>query len=224
MWLNNNSPHIDHWTEANVGINSLIFLKDGKPAFLHSPPSQDGRLIEITAGQLVWRTVKEVGFTFLHTQNLNQDPLENTFGAILSYCGFNNNPAVGLYIDAQKTSIINGLAYRGLCVTSCEDDGANVLDNLQSFLREPNSASRNPSMSHRKETPDDVSVSLHVAWHVQKDKCSAVHAGDIEVFSVGFVIGSIARQVHTGCASHLKSCCPMSSYISMSSVIQSNLS
>jgi hypothetical protein len=35
-------------------------------------------------------------------------------------------------------------------------------------------------MSHRKEMPDDVSESLHVAWHVQKD---AVHAGDMEVFS-----------------------------------------
>jgi hypothetical protein len=34
--------HIDHWTEANVGINSLILLKDGKPALLHPPSSQTG--------------------------------------------------------------------------------------------------------------------------------------------------------------------------------------
>jgi hypothetical protein len=82
-----------------------------------------------------------------------------------------------------------------VCVSNYRDDGANVLDNLQSLLKAPNSASRNPSMSHDKETSDDVSESVHVAWHVQKDKRSAVHAGDIEVFSVGFVIGSISMQV-----------------------------
>jgi hypothetical protein len=59
MWLNN-SPHIDHWTNASVGINSLNFLKDGKPAFLLHPPSQNGWLIEITAVQLVWRTVTRI--------------------------------------------------------------------------------------------------------------------------------------------------------------------
>jgi hypothetical protein len=31
--LSNNSPHIDHWKEADMGINSWIFLKDGKPTF-----------------------------------------------------------------------------------------------------------------------------------------------------------------------------------------------
>jgi hypothetical protein len=60
MWLNNNSPHIDHWTEASVEINSLIFLRDGKPAFLLHPPSQNGWLIEITAVQLVWRPVTRI--------------------------------------------------------------------------------------------------------------------------------------------------------------------
>jgi hypothetical protein len=34
-------------------------------------------------------------------------------------------------VDAWKTSIINGLAFKGLCGTNCEDDGATVLDNLQ---------------------------------------------------------------------------------------------
>jgi hypothetical protein len=122
-------------------------------------------VVEITAVQLVWSTVKEASFMFLHTQNLNQDPVDNTSGAICSYCGFNNNLAVGLFIDAQKTSIINGLAYRGPCITNCENDGAALLDNLQS----PDSASQNPYVSHRKERPDDVFESLHVAWHVQKN-------------------------------------------------------
>jgi hypothetical protein len=29
-----NSPHIEHWKKASMGINSWIFLKDGKSTFL----------------------------------------------------------------------------------------------------------------------------------------------------------------------------------------------
>ena len=49
-------------------------------------------------------------FKQLETQNLNQDALENTFGAIRLHCGSNNNPSVGQFIDALKTVIINGLS------------------------------------------------------------------------------------------------------------------
>jgi hypothetical protein len=48
-----------------MGINSWIFLKDGKPAFSHSPPSQNGWLINIIAVQHVWRTMKGAGFKSL---------------------------------------------------------------------------------------------------------------------------------------------------------------
>jgi hypothetical protein len=65
------------------------------------------------------------------------DPLMNTFGAIRLYCGLNNNPTVGQFLDAQKTNIINGLTFIGLCGSNCEDDGATVLDNLHSLLRAP---------------------------------------------------------------------------------------
>ena len=75
------------------------------------------------------------------TQSLNQDPLENTFGVIHLHCGSNNNPTVGQYVDALKTSIISGLAYTGLHNANCEGDDIELLDNLHSFLKE-SSASR----------------------------------------------------------------------------------
>jgi hypothetical protein len=192
--LSDNSPHTGHWTKASMEIKSWIFLKDGKPAFSHHPPSQNGWLSNITAVQHVWRTVKEAGFTCLHIRNVNQDPLENTFGVIRSCCGCNSNPTVGQFVGALKTSIINGLAFRGLCGTNCEDDGATLLDNLQSLLKAPDSALQNPSTSHGKETCD-VPESFHVTQQVQKDTRAVIHAGDMEVFSVAYVSGSIARQV-----------------------------
>jgi hypothetical protein len=63
------------------------------------------------------------------------------------------------------------------------------------FFRAPDAASRNPSTSHGKETPDDVPESFPVAQQVQKDTGAAVHAGDMEMFSVTYISDFIARQV-----------------------------
>jgi hypothetical protein len=71
-------------------------------------------------------------FKILNTRKLNQDALENTFGAISLRCGSNNNPS-----DALKTAIINGLAYRSLYGTKWEDGGISLLEKLHSFLSHP---------------------------------------------------------------------------------------
>jgi len=57
----------------------------------------------------------------------------------------NNNPSVGLFVDALKTLIFNGLAYRSLYGTDCEDDGASLLDKLHSFLKPSCASSTSPS-------------------------------------------------------------------------------
>jgi hypothetical protein len=98
----------------------------------------------------------------------------------------------------QLWGIISGLAFRVLGETNCEGDGATLLGNLQSFFRAPDPASRNPSTSDGKETTDAVPENFHVAQHVQKDIRAAVLAGDMGVYSVTYVSGSIARQVLRG--------------------------
>jgi hypothetical protein len=49
--LSDKGPHIGHCTEANIGIKSWIFLKDGEPAFKKPPPSQNGWTADIGAVQ-----------------------------------------------------------------------------------------------------------------------------------------------------------------------------
>jgi hypothetical protein len=84
-----------------------------------------------------------------------------------------------------------------LCGTNYEDDSATVLDNLQSLHREPDTSSPNPSTSRSKETLD-VLESFHVTQQIQKDTGAAVHAGDMEVFSVAYASISVARQILHG--------------------------
>jgi hypothetical protein len=140
--LHDSSPHVGHWTNAAMGVKSWIFQKDGKPAFSKPTPSQNGWLIDICASELVWRTLKGAGFDYLETRCLNEDPLENTFGVICLHCGSNNNPTVGQFVDALKTSIINGLAYTGLHDANCEGDDTELLDNY-------NASSRNLMLLHQ---------------------------------------------------------------------------
>ena len=115
-------------------ISSWIFLKDGKHAFNEPPPSQNRWLVDISAVQHVWRMMKKAGFEYIETQNLNQDPLENTFSVICLHCGSNSNPTVGQFADALKTSIISGLDFSDLNNINCEDNKTELLDYLHSFL------------------------------------------------------------------------------------------
>jgi hypothetical protein len=146
---------LEYWQNVASKLKSWTFLNK-ECEQICPPPSQTGWLITVDAVQHVWRRVKEKQFKYLETRNLNQDALENTFGAICLHCGCNNTPSVGQFVDALKTVIINGLAYRGLLDPNCEDDGANLLDTLHSFLKPSSVSSPSQPTSHDRETTDDV--------------------------------------------------------------------
>ena len=173
------------------GKKSWICLKDGKPAFKKLTPSQSGWLINIDAVQYAWRTLKSAGFDYIEIGSLNQIPLENTFGVIRLHCGSNNNPTVGQFLDALKTSIINGLAYTGLRNANCEGDDTELLDDLHSLLKESNASQPNPSTSHVRETIHDGLSGSHIAEQVQRE----VNDVEMDLFSVAYVSGFIARHV-----------------------------
>jgi hypothetical protein len=185
---------MEHWQNAARKIKSWTFLsKQGEP--IHPPPSQTGWLISIAAAQHVWRRVNEKkNITYLETRNLNQDALENTFGAIHLHCGSNNNPTVGQFVGALKTIIINGLAYRGLRDSNCEDDGASLLDNLHSFLKSSCVSSSSLLTSHVRGTTDDDS-NIDDMKEAQQGVCEAVRVGDMEVLSIAYVSGFVARRL-----------------------------
>ena len=135
--------------------------------------------------------VENAGFDHLETQSLNQDPLENTFGVIRLHCGSNNNQTLGQFVDALRTSIINGLAYKDLCNANCEGDGTGLLDNLHSLLKESCAYQPNPATSHDRETIHDCLSGSHIAQQVQWE----VNGVEMNLFSVTHVSGFIVRCV-----------------------------
>jgi len=139
---------------------------------------------------------EEQKFKYLETRNLNQDALENTFSATGLNCGSNNNPSVGQFVDSLKTVIINGLAYRSLHGTNCEDDDASLLDKLYSFLKPSNATSTSPSISYDSETTDIVPDIVHIGRDAQRGVSAAVCACDVKMFSVAYVSGFVAKRLH----------------------------
>jgi hypothetical protein len=69
---------------------------------------------------------------------------------------------VVLFVDVLKTSIINGLAVRGLCNTNCKEDDASPLDNLHSLLKGHDASSSDPFTSHIRETPVNINGTSRV--------------------------------------------------------------
>jgi hypothetical protein len=100
---------------------------------------------------------------------------------------------VGQFVDALKTSIINGLAFRDLRNTNCEDDKTELLDNLHSFVEESDASLPHPSTNHG--TGIDGAVSIHVAERVQQQE---VLNCDMKLLSVAYISGFIARHVLRG--------------------------
>lgn len=70
----------------------------------------------------------------LRTRALNQDALENLFGAIRNGCGCNDNPTAVQFVASLKTQILNGLTNQGLAGSNCQEDNNFLLSNLLSFV------------------------------------------------------------------------------------------
>jgi len=113
--------------------------------------------------------------------------LENTFGAIRLHCR-SNSTSVGQAVDALKTVIISGLALRGLRNSNSEDDGATLLDYLHPCLKPSVVSSPNQSISHDRQTTDDVPYIVHMN-EAQEGVRMAMCAGDVKMFSVAYVCG-----------------------------------
>ncbi|XP_030760299.1 zinc finger BED domain-containing protein 4-like [Sitophilus oryzae] len=84
----------------------------------------------------LFQECQKLGFRFLRTRSLNQDPLENSFFSIRNLNGSNTNPNCTQFVSSFKTWIVNNLISSNSKNKNCEDDSGSVLENLQTFLDE----------------------------------------------------------------------------------------
>lgn len=125
------SAHVEFWTEAIKVFNSMKFVsKDGK---LSTPPYVKNWAITLRSLRYIWDKLNS-NFKFLSLRNINQDPLECTFGAIRSHGVRNINPTTIQFVSSFKTLLINNFSSIK-SLGNCEiTDTGDVLDNLKQFL------------------------------------------------------------------------------------------
>jgi hypothetical protein len=123
---------------------------------------------------------------------------------------------VGQFVDALKTSIINGLAYTGLRNANWEGDDTELLDDLHSLLKESSASRPNPSTSHGREAIRDGLSGSCIAEQVQQE----VNDVELDLFPVAYVSGFIARHVlHAVRCDDCKACLTSSVMLSTNAFI-----
>lgn len=197
--ISSNSGHLKFWRDAEGKVSSWRFIKPATKSQFR-PPTQNGWLTTIAAMRQVWETVQEAGYNNLETRNLNQDPLENLFGVIRLNCGSNRNPTIEQFVDALKCSIVNSFAFKNLIDSNCEEDGANMLDNLHSLIPDDESAVL-PTSSHDNATVVTSEYLDQITRQVQSTDVTGV-VSDLASYAEANFSSSIAKQLlkHNTCA------------------------
>ena len=145
------SPHINELTSGLAFIKSIKVLNKGtgedRTPFIKC---LKGWCITTKAILYLWEKLQHQGIaSFLVTRQLNQDPLENFFGAVRQQGGNSDNPTPVQFIRAYRKLFHTNL----LLVASgnCEMDDNELIANLQS-LHEENTIMKLSTEKHRKLT------------------------------------------------------------------------
>lgn len=205
--ITSDSPHLQFWQDAAVIIDGWRF-QSNKPGKFQRPPSQDGLLMTLEGMKRLWLCVSQEkrhnkNVRYLVPRNVNQDPLENMFGAIRSNCGSNCKPNVQQFVGGFKSCIINGLAYQDVAKGSnCEIDDVSLLSNLQTLL---NSDDLNSRMSNVGTVGSDEATAEMYFLDEQQDSLPVGAPRDLS--AVSYVSGYIAKRILANSSCQLcKSC------------------
>ncbi|KAM7301884.1 uncharacterized protein ISCGN_017401 [Ixodes scapularis] len=101
-----------------------LLTVDGRHA--SSRPCKRGWLVTIAAVLQMWEQLRVEGLSFLMTNRLNQDCLENSFSVIRQKGGFRDSPDTEQFKASAKALMTENLMRSGQ-VTNCEEDFDEVL-------------------------------------------------------------------------------------------------
>ncbi|CAK1603601.1 unnamed protein product, partial [Parnassius mnemosyne] len=127
-----NSPHLKFWNKTLPIVRSMKYINNnGKEVTV---PSVTSWVKTIEGFKLITNKLRAEGVNSLLLRNLNQDPLENFFGAIRAH-GYNNiMPNSAAFESAFKTLLINNITSPHSIQGNCEKDDSICLKSLKSLI------------------------------------------------------------------------------------------
>ncbi|KAL5237449.1 hypothetical protein ACI65C_004859 [Semiaphis heraclei] len=178
-----NSVHHELWSDSLKVLSSMCFY------------SQNGKRVNVPTVRNWITTIKEKGIKSILPRHLNQDPIENLFGAVRSLgC---ENPYSSSFISAYKTLLLNNLISSQSPGANCEDFTENTLVSYQNFF-----------ISNQKpHTPVKLIVDLPIQIQRNLDT-QTNHLTDLtHTYISGFIAKKLNREMFKNCDQCLKKIC-----------------
>lgn len=176
-----NSPHLRFWNSTLPIIKSMKFLIKDKNDKETTVPSLTSWVKTIEGFKSIVNYLWSQGVNSILLRNINQDPLENFFGAIRAH-GYNNiMPSSTAFENAFKTLLINNITSAHSLQGNCEKDDSICLQSLKSFIEKESPSNNNDGNEIRQINDYHLNIEmintktmLESRSRVHVEKCAAI--------------------------------------------------
>ena len=149
------SGHMEFWQQAITKIGNMRYVDKNTFKPLPNPPSLVNWRYTLHGIRELWRTVKKKGFRYLQTGYVNQDPLENFFGALRSYGRRYVTPTCWQSEGVYKSLLVNNLVSKHSSGANCLDDKGKSINLLTVLSKAENLNTENSgNRSHEFDEPE----------------------------------------------------------------------
>lgn len=144
--------------------------------------------------EILTKFLEEKSIKSILTRHMNQDPIENFFGAIRSLgC---DNPTSHSFISAYQTLLLNNLISSQSPGANCEDFAEKALITYKNFFS-----------CNQQSSAVEVSVSLPFQSSRELSDTTTKLMHNTRVYITGFVANKLNRELYKNCEECLKKIC-----------------
>lgn len=175
-----NSPHLEFWNSTLPILRSMKYISSNEKET--TVPSLTSWVKTIEGFKSIIMYLRSQGINTILTRNLNQDPIENFFGAIRAHGYSNVMPDSAAFENAFKTLLINNITSPHSLQGNCEKDDSICLQSLKSFVEIESSSNGNGNGNDITQIMDyhlnmetiNTQTMLESRSRVHVEKCAAI--------------------------------------------------
>lgn len=130
------SAHVTFWKEAYAKLRRLRYIHKATKKPTPSVPSLHNWIVTIRGMEALWTRLKSMGFKYVKLRMVNQDPLENFFGAIRAHGQRFVSPTCWQFDGLFKTLLVNNASSVHSIGANCEQDDGHFLSPFESFVKD----------------------------------------------------------------------------------------
>lgn len=187
------SPHRTLWHKSLPTLKGMKFIsKSGKRI---SVPSLTSWVQSIESFIALTKYLHSAGLKSILLRNINQDPLENFFGAIRAHGLRNIMPNALAFMNSYKALLICNITSHNSVAANCEKDNAELLQSLKKMLIEsvPQPKTNNIEIGPDHLSIRDPDVDNLIINPQKKEKCAAV------AYCSGWLVHLLKKNVYKDC-------------------------